>query len=695
MNKKNLIRASCLIITAGTIFAFSPALHNGFSVWDDRVYVTDNPAIKAVTFNNIRKIFTSEYVGNYQPLTMLTYTAEYYLFGLNATVFHATNILFHLANAILVFWFFMLLSGRRVAVGLIGALLFAVHPLRVESVAWIAGRKDVLYAFFLLGALIAYHYYVKTEKKDYYALAFACFLCAVLSKAMAVIAPILFFLIDYLERRRLSAKLIAEKVPHLILACIFGVVAFFMQREGVAIKAFMMPYRFFVVFYGFAAYVYKTIFPAHLSVIYPYFPPGVRFYAVSAGTLCVSVACAYVIFRTRRRTRKVVFGALFALVGILPVSQFIPVGGAIIADRYMYLPAIGLSYVAAELFAWCYRKAAIRSRVVSGVCACMCVGLIGTYIGLTYNRVGVWQDSVSLFGEVLRQYPASVVAYKCRAIAYKEAGDLDKALADCMKALEVDGKIADTYSVRGTIYESMGTHDKAIADFTKAIEMDPAFSDAYGNRGLSKNKIGDYDGAIDDCTRAIALNPSMAEAYNSRGYAYDQRGDTANASRDYSKALALNPYFVEAFNNQGFLYFKHGEYAKALDMYNKALENGPDYYECYNNRGCVYLAQGDLGRAMADFMKAVALNNRYAEAYANRGLVYYAQANFDRAIVDFTKAIEISPGFGKAYYCRALAYFQQKKYAESGKDVSRAEGLGYAVKSDFLEKLRAASGGQE
>jgi protein O-mannosyl-transferase len=566
------------IVACIACIAFLPSLNQGFVEWDDDSYVINNPDITALTLDNLTTVFSSSYLGNYQPLTMLTYMAEFHFFRLNPTAYHSTNLALHIVNAILVFTLFLGLS-RHPITSLLVALLFAVHPLRVESVAWIAERKDVLSAFFYLLSLQFYVRHIATHRARFYWLCMLSLLSSLLSKPMAVSQPFVLLLIDYLCGRRLDRKALVGKAPLFAIAAIFAIVAFLLQRPAAAIpEAHQIStlQRLCVPFYGLVFYVAKTFLPMRLCSLYP--PPpdlsSTTMFVLHAAPFVV-VGSALAIHHFRAHSRTLVFGSLFYVVTLLPVLQIVPIGNAIVAERYTYIPALGL-YLTFAVFCRFLLKEKLHSTISKST---LSIG-IGTAIVVlacaTYYRCAVWRDGFSLWNDVIAKYPTAVA-----------------------------------YNNRGVAYSIHGKYDRAIEDLDQAIRLDPKYFEAYDNRGFAHLSRRDYDLAIEDHTEAIRLNPRDALAYNDRGLAYKYKGDYARAIEDFANAIKLRPTFL-LYNNRGVTWDAAGDHNRAIDDFNEATRLNPEYMVGYFNRGLAHRGAGDYDQALDDFKKACSLGHRAA-----------------------------------------------------------------------------------
>jgi protein O-mannosyl-transferase len=511
MDKKRAILLILLLIAA-TAASYLPVTRAGFVNWDDTEYVINNRAIRDLSWHNTAGFFSAPHFSYYQPFVLLSYALEYRFFKLDAGAYHLTNLLLHAANCLLVLWLVFLLSGDGTA-AFAAALLFALHPLHVESVAWVSERKDVLFAFFYLSSAVAYLYYCRKRSYYLYFLSLALFLCSLLSKSVALTLPLVLFLFDYLLERKPFRLILAEKIPFLALAAVFGCLAvvFLRSSGGMQARAQGIAVNIPAAADGIVFYLAKTVVPLKLSCLYP--PPEItkdafsrlaRFSPVILPVLCLLV------FYSRRYGRKIIFGCLFFLAALLPALQLIPVPPGVPADRFAYIPSIGLFFIAGEYFSLLLRKASgLTWRPV------LPAGLLLAALALsalTYKRCLAWENSMALWNDVLAKYPSMPRAYLNRALAFKDNGDLDSAIADYDTAIRIYPAFAGAYNNRGFAYCSKGMHARAIEDFTAAIRLAPGFSPSYSNRGSCYYDLGRYGEALSDYESAAKLNPDSAEA---------------------------------------------------------------------------------------------------------------------------------------------------------------------------------------
>ncbi len=596
------------VIAATAFIVFSPALGSELQGWDDYNYIRDNLLIRTLSWENLVRIFSVNtiVVGNYHPLTVLSYILEYQVAGTKPFLYHFDNLLLHLANTGLVCLLAWRLTGRTWAT-LITAALFALHPMRVESVVWAAERKDVLYTFFFLLSLLSYISFLVSErgKTKNYLLSLLFFILSILSKGQAVVLPLVLVLTDTWFNRKISLKTLMNKVPFLILALASGVVALTAQHNSLTeqrMLALPAAERVIIVLFNVSAYLYKLIYPFNLSSFYPYPAPGdMTWVYVGAAVTVVLFPAAFLLFR---RNRSVVFGLLFYLLTLSVVTQILPVGNAIIADRYTYIPYIGLFFMAAMIFDRILaRKPGGRSWLPA-----IPVLVLAVFSVKSYLQAQVWHDNVSLWENAIRQNPKNGLAYNNLAQWYIEAGEHARAVPLLRKAVENEATFASVhhaYQNLGVALSHLGNDAEAIRNFSQAIGLRPAFAEAYFGRGLSLTALGRYSEAVADFSRIIdSLDPGDTRAYYSRGIALNRMNQPDQAITDYSTAIRLDPDYSPAYVNRGNIYYGRGNLDAALDDYTRALAANPDDGTTCLNRSYVLFRMKRYREALQDALRA-------------------------------------------------------------------------------------------
>jgi tetratricopeptide (TPR) repeat protein len=365
-------------------------------------------------------------------------------------------------------------------------------------------------------------------------------------------------------KRRFDKKVFIEKIPFFILAAVFGYIAVLSQGHALRVgkgAPFMLFDQVMAALYGTIMYIYNTLVPINLSLIYPYPAKDTRFYSLCMISFVSIAALFAATLYSIRYTKKVIFGMLFTAITILPVLQIIPVGEAIMADRYTYLPSIGIFYIFGVGLSYVYgKKPALRGIETT------LIGLVLIVLAiLTYQRTGVWKDSFTIFTDTISKQPGAAQAYNNLGTAYQDRKDLDSAIYYYGKAIEVNPKYADSYYNRAYASQLKGDIDQAISDYGLAIKFNPGHPRAYLNRGNSYLAKGELDLALADYLKDISINPDKASAHNSLGVVYMNKGELDKSIAEYDKALFIDPTYATAYNNRAIAYYRKKEFQKSHD----------------------------------------------------------------------------------------------------------------------------------
>jgi tetratricopeptide (TPR) repeat protein len=546
MKNYKIIPSLCLVLVIPAISLF-PSLKNDFINWDDPQYVTENKTITELSWRNIKTIYSSFYMGHYHPLTLLSYALEYRFFKLNPFAYHLTNLILHLLNTLLVFWLiWMLTGGVWICLGV--SLLFGIHPLHVETVAWISERKDLLYSFFFLGSMTVYLAYLKARRGAYYVFSLSLFLLSLLSKSMAVTLPFALFLCDYLLDRKLDRRCLIEKIPFLTIALIFGIMALFAQGSAGTIgqnSSFSFFENILTMGNVLASYFPKLILPIKLSCIYPFIKEIKGLWPYFSLTVAIGFLIAGILLS--KYNKKITLGILFFSITLLPT---LPV--KIMADRYLYIPSIGIFFIVAEGLYWLYRTKLKSINRAKPILAILLIGILSTFSFLTWERCQVWKDSVSLWSNVLKNYPNIPIAY----------------------------------NNLGEVYLREGDYERAISNYNQVLRIHPGYDKVYyfyDNRGTAYLLKGDYEKAIADYDQALKINPNYAMAYHNRGTAYLYKEDLEEAIADFNKALEINLRYADTYFNKALACEKMGHPQEALEAYRGFIENALPQHVPYIN----------------------------------------------------------------------------------------------------------------
>lgn len=699
---------ACIAII--TFAVYLPSLGNGFVNWDDDVYVYDNPHLRLEGTAFFKWAFSSFYASNWHPLTWISHKLDYILWGLTPAGHHGSSIVLHSLNTglagLLVFLlvYHVNIKGNKISLkenyayqkaviaGSVTALLFGIHPIHVESVTWIAERKDVLCAFFVFLSVIMYIHSVTREdqtKKMYYPASLLFFAFALLSKPMAVTLPVILLLLDIYPLRRLSLpisgaykQVLAEKVPFVILSLISAVLTFMAQHAGEAIKSFEaypLVTRLLVAAKGLFFYLIKMIVPAGLSHIYIY-PHKASLFSFQFGLPILFLLLISVLsFFAWRKGKKVFLTVwLFYVIMLLPVIGIIQIGGQPAADRYAYMPSIGPFLLVGLAVAWGAGKVRWNLRTVKQKNSLFFVPLILVFLvlgGLAVKQQAIWKNGVALWTSCIQKFPEYIDGYINRANAFIGMRDYKNALRDLDTAISLRPDSPKAYLNRGTLYKQTGDYTSALSDLTESIKLKPS-AGAYNNRALVFEMMQDYQAALRDFGKAVELEPDKAGTYINRCTLYGSLGAFKQALRDCSIAIEKDPYSALAYATRGLAYSGIAEYSNALKDFDKSLLLAPGSPMAYFNRGQVYLKRGDFEKALGDFNKAVTLDKEFADQYMRIGILYGEKENFQHAVTVFSNVIALDPENSVAYYNRGNALYRWGKEQEALDDFRKAARLG-------------------
>lgn len=607
-NRQNLtIGIALAFILLVTAITYYPAIYGGF-VWDDSGYIVFNHLVKHLSLQGFKAAFTSFNNANYHPVTILAFAWEYFFFGLNPLPYHIVNIVVHLINCILVFSFLLLLT-KNISVAFITGLLFGIHPLHVESVAWISELKDVLYTLFYLAGLLSYLTYIRSRRSKFYIYTLFLFLLSLLSKSMAMTFPLVLLLMDYYEGRKGFAQTIKEKIPFLAVSIIFGLIAIESQEHIVHLNmAYSLLQGAFIASYGLIFYLVKMLVPLNLVPLYhyPYGYGGILPLEYMLAPAAI-VILASIVYRSTRYTKKIFWGAVFYLVTVFPVLQLIPVGHAKAADRYTYVPLIGIFFILSIFLVWIWDKILKKNNFFKITSLCLACLLIVSMMSLTIKQTGIWKTNKVLWEYQITKNPYSYIAYNNLGIRY-HSSDMDKALYYYTTALQIKPEYSDPYTNVCNIYQLRNEKVTAVSYCLKAILnntgatpnayviLGDIFRPANPNLALELyeaavfvnpgNELGytrlcnfyyslkEFKNALPSCIQAAHLNPGCPINYQNLGDTYRQMKEYDQAEESYFKALSLDPAFIMPHHNLALIYYYLKKYDLAIKHYKMAVSLG-------------------------------------------------------------------------------------------------------------------------
>ncbi len=516
-----------------------------FVIIDDPAYIMENHHIQSgFTSKEVAWAFSIRNASFWHPLTWLSFIVDYQLYGLKAGGYHLTNLILHILSTLLLFWIFCHMTGEIWKSAFIAAF-FALHPLHVESVAWVTERKDVLSAFFWMLTLCAYVYYTEKPALKRYLLVLFSFICALMSKSMAITLPFIMLLLDYWPLSRCGIGIeskkgnlflwqIKEKALFFILSAVFSILTFKAQ-EGLSVEypTFPLHSRISNALVSFLAYIKKMLLPLDMTFFYP-FINQYPLWQVVAAIMIIILISIYVIVMARRFP-YLLTGWLWYAITIAPVIGIIQFSSQAMADRYIYIPSIGISIMLAWGVPMFFKSENIRKRILFPAALVLLIFMSV----ITWKQCGYWKNSIELLNHALEIKNDVYIVHDCLGLALSANGNHEEAISHFHQALILKPDYANSYYNRAIVYNNSEKYKEAINDFSQAIRLKPDYIPAYFNRAIAHSKIGKYHLAIDDYSETIRLKPDHADAYNNRGAVYLTLGNNELGCRDARKACEL------------------------------------------------------------------------------------------------------------------------------------------------------------
>ncbi len=691
INQQKSIPLFLILLTVLVLVVLSPCVKCQFLHWDDYGHFVTNPCVYSLSWNNICNLFQQTINETYIPLTTLSFNLEYHLFGLSPLIAHLINILLHLVIVLVIFDFAMKLKFSPWE-SFIAGVIFAIHPIHVESVAWVSERKDVLGVLFYVLCLKQYWLYLQSKSKRHYGLSLLLGFISILTKAMAVSIPWVLLLLDWYYQRRWSKTVLLDKLPFAILIFPVASITFLTlsPHPNIAHTSVLIG------LWSFSWYLEKFIFPFNLLPAYsPAVPVSLsNFIYLKSLIIFIIFICSMFLWR---KNRLFVFGCLFWIGTIFFFWRFDFADNNIVADRFMYLPSLGFCLLLGFYLSR-FKVLALLMIIVWGY--------------LTFNQCYIWRNDLTLWTWVLSHDPKNVLAkadqdaaiydpigrisdYKrldeaidknpFEAKNYLERGedlwqeeDYYLAFSDFNKAVRIDPSNYKAYDMRGQLYALRGEDKKALDDFNKAvvlkpdnplayiqiakilrgmhktnqalnwldkaIQLTPQSGRIYVQRGLLYYSLGEYKNAIDDFTRSISLKNELAGCYYKRGKTYQVLNQFHMAEEDFKRSLKEDPHNVKILNDLGIIYLNEGNFEKAMEVFNKTISMYPNYDNAYNNRGIIYLQQKQYDLALKDYTNAIRFGLYPYHALITRGDIYFVMGEIQKALEDYNLACFFSQG---------------------------------------------------
>ena len=635
-----------IVIFLLNLIIYTPTLKNDFVNWDDPACIYENVHIRSLDLKSLYWMVTSFHEGNWHPLTWLTHALVYYFFGLNPAMHHLINIIVHACNTLLIYFLVLMIlvrvaprphilcdkeentiSSRLIIAGGVTALLFGLHPLNVESVAWVTERKGLLSTFFVLLSLLSYLTYTSTVYKKrcllWFCITLMLFIFALMSKPIAVTLPVTLLLLDIYPLKRIRVypsksdkklSVFLEKIPFFTLSIASSIITIMAQQAGGALRSIEqldLSSRVLNSLRSLVFYLEKMIVPIKLVPFYPlptrihwldleYLFPALLVLIISVGCLWIAKRGGYLFF----------IAWLYYVITLFPTLNIIQIGEHAAADRFIYLPSLSVFLLVGVGVSWIWAQASLIkfTKLVRGLLL-VCVGIVMLLFGyLTTQQIVVWQNSQTLWSYVIKSFPERVpLAHNNLGLAYYEKGRLHE----------------------------------AIKEYRKALVLNPHHPLAHYNLGFAYGEKGRLDEAISEYKKALTINPNLAEAHTNLGLVYAKKGRLEEALSEYKKALTINPNLVEAHYNLGLVYYKEGRLDDAISEYKHALVIRPRFAEAHFILGVAYIKKGRLDQAIFHFKNALANKSNYAEAHHNLAAAYYFKGDHTLAKFHCEKVKEL------------------------------------------------------
>ncbi len=642
---------SQLFLVGAVLAAFSPVLNFGYLNWDDYQHFCSNPLVYSLSWNNLLDLFQQTPNHTYIPLTVLSFNLEYHLFGLSGSVAHAINVFLHAAVGLVIYYWALDLKFTTWQAWM-AAALFTLHPMHVESVAWVTERKDVLSVLFYFLGLKYYGTYIQRRSGKDYAWSLVFGFLSILAKPMAVSLPWVLFLLDWYYQRRPGKMMVMDKLPFAVLILPIAAITLLKLSPHPDIG----PHSVLVGVWSLAWYLEKFLWPAPLLPAYT--PPLPMSLANSAYWTSVLVVLAFAaLIYLRRKDRLLIFAALFWLATIFIFWRFDFKDNNIVADRFMYLPSLGFCL---------YLGRYLSNTKVLAAALAVVLGL------MSFRQCFIWRNDLTLWSWTLKHDPKNIIAKENLSSALYDTARPRTDYARLTRAIDQGPFTAKNYFDRGRALMQEQDYYLAFSDFDRALRLDPAYDMAYVRRGQLYVLKGDLDHALEDFDKAIALNPANALAYLQGSTVFLAMRQDGQALDWLKKAQEADASLGGIYFQRGLIYDRQGQYQKAVDEYTKGLPLYRDLKSLYERRAVSYEALKNYDKAEDDFQKSIQEDPYDLRLLNELGTLYLKKGNDEMAMTIFNKIIALYPFYDNAYNNRGIVDLHFKQYRQALQDYSEA-----------------------
>jgi tetratricopeptide (TPR) repeat protein len=689
----------CLFLVLATLAVYWQIRNHEFLLWDDGVYVTENTHVTTgLSLKNISWAFTTDHASNWHPITWMSHMLDVQLYGMKPGRHHLTNLLIHIFNTLLLFLILTRMTGKLWQSGFVAAL-FSFHPLHVESVAWLAERKDVLSTFFWLLTIGCYTRYVEQPGINRYVLVLICFVLGLMSKPMLVTLPFVLLLLDYWPLNRLkiddyglsfkwiTSPILLEKLPLFVLAAASSVVTFMIQQRSGAVGSlnlFPLDSRISNALVSYVNYIWKMLWPFHLAFFYPH-PMTLPRWQVTGACLLLLAIFFLVIWRFKRYPWLAV-GWLWYVGTLVPVIGLVQVGEQSMADRYTYVPLVGLFIIIAwgfpELVEKWHRKKIFLSLLVTA--------LFSICLLTSWRQVGYWKNNIMVYAHALDVTAGNYVAHNNLGLTLAEQGNITNAIHHYTEALKIKPGFVHAYNNLGAALAEQGQFEEAIRFYNEALRLMPRFAGAHHNLGVTLAEQGKHNEAIIHYNEALRIEPNFIDARNNLGYVLVKQGRLIEAENAFREVLRMDPG-----NEKGFYNLKEVlEIQKKMDVsieevlaeLNHKTKDPLLHYKLGN----LYKRKGELDKAIEQYQKALSIKPVFVQALNDLAITYAIKGNYDEALSVLKRSTELQPDDTDALYLIASIYARQKETEKSIEWLKQALQRGYnnwnLIKTDHAYK---------
>ncbi len=699
----------CLFLVIATAIVYGQTLNFNFINFDDDLYVTENRFVQSgLTKDSFIWSFSfKDKKKNYwHPLTWISHMLDVQLYGMDPGRHHLTNVLFHLANTLLLFLILNRVTGTRWQSAFV-AILFALHPINAESVAWVAERKNVLSTFFWMLTLWVYSYYTKRPGLKRYLSLLWVFCLGLLAKPMLVTLPFVLLLLDYWPLKRIVFRqqvrgnqrpgvgVIMEKVPLLGLSLL----SIYLSSASVQGMGNVMTFqsrplmlRIANATVSYVKYIAKMIWPQNLAVFYP-FPDKIPLWQFTAA-LTSLIVLSLLVFRERKRRPYLGVGWLWYLGTLIPVIGLVQVGlWPAMADRWAHIPLIGIFI----MLAWGVPDLLKRWRFSQSALVAAVTVVLSTCLVLAWVQVGYWKDSFTVFRHALEVTSNNYIAHNIFGIELKNQGKIDEAVTHFKTALKIKPNYALPHYNLANSLELLGEVAEAVKHYERAIRLSPDLASAHNNLGVLLEKQGKLNEAVGHFKAVLALNSDDAGVHLNIGNVLVKQEKYDAAFKHYNEALRIDPGDADVYYNLGIAFNKQEKTDAAINQFSKALKNNPDFAEARYNLANVMVKKGRLDEAIGHYRKALTIKPGYIEILNNLAFVLATQKKYEKAIGTLKKLVPLQPDNPKIYYNVAGLYAGQNEISEAIKWLESAFQRGYRncilIQTDRdLENIRNTPG---